>query len=151
MFLHIHHIYIFKGDSERVASTLCCSSQWILGSVYSNRVEKCCNAPMWLQSGQWNRVGTVANRKLIPIHKQYNSYNKIKTVTKWYLCTNQDGLYRWQGYTIHAPVMRLFFKCSVWLTLSSPSLILNLLWYFFNCSFISHIHTTYTFTNPHRE
>lgn len=41
----------------RVASTLCCSSQCILGSVDSNSVEKCCSAPMWLQSGQWNGEG----------------------------------------------------------------------------------------------
>lgn len=46
------------------------------------------------------RAGTVAGRKLIAIqkHKQY-SYNKIKTVTKCYLCTNQDRLSRRQKAT----------------------------------------------------
>lgn len=92
-----------------------------------------------------------------------NRYNKIKTVTKQFLCTNQGSLSRWQKATSHVSVMRLFlrvvsdFICQdhLWSTLT-----------LFNSSLTSHIqHSTthnthsrlsmhtniYAFTNPHRE
>lgn len=87
-----------------------------------------------------------------------NSYNKIKTVTK---CSHksEQTLQMTEGYTSHVPVT--FLKSSVWLYLSSPSFILNLL----NYSLTSHIqnNTRYTltaqhaykhiymYTNPHRK
>lgn len=93
--MDIHHKHTSKGDSGRVASTLCCSSQCILGSVDSNSVEKCRNAPMWF--AEWavklrGRALWLAGSSLPYINN--NSYNKIKTVTKRYLCTNQDSLSR---------------------------------------------------------
>lgn len=64
-------------DFGRNGSTLCSLSQCILGSA---EFPRCWSAPVWIKSGQWNGVGTAANRKLN--NNGTTSRNKINRVTK---------------------------------------------------------------------
>lgn len=73
----------------------------------------------------------------------YINNNKIKTVTKSYLCTNQDRLQVTDGYKSCAS-NETVFKDSVWL-LSSPSLILKS-----TLTFVSTVHShTYSTIHTH--
>lgn len=103
---------------------LCCSSQCILGSVDSNSVEKCCNAPHVVTKWAVKLRGWalwLAGSSLPYINN--NSYNKIKIVTK---CSHKSKqtLEMTEGYTSHVPVMFfffVFFKRSVTLSVKSIS------------------------------
>lgn len=93
-----------------------------------NSVERCHDAPMWSQHGQWNWEWALwlAGSSFPFINNK--CYHKIKTVTKRRLCTNQDSLSRCQKAThvmhqLGDPFfvfgLLLFFSFCIW-QLSSP-------------------------------
>lgn len=143
------------GFAGWVASTLCCSSQWILGPASSKQCGEMSRCPhvvaawavklrewaLWLAGSSFPFI----NNKC---------YHKIKTVTKRRRCTNQDSLSRCQKAT------------HVMHQLGDPSFVFGLLFFFIslsdNCQvrtqlkptqtrFCSTIHSGHTHTHdiPH--
>lgn len=88
-----------KGAVEKLLLLCAVLHSAFLVVLIQNSVEKCCNAPIWLQSGQWNRGRALWLAGSSLPNTNNTSYNKIKTVTKCHLCTNHDRLFVQQKAT----------------------------------------------------
>lgn len=143
--MHIHHKHTSKGKSCFYFVLFFTVHSWFCWFKQCGEMLQC---PLVV--AEWavklrGRALWLAGSSLPYINN--NSYNKIKTVTKCYLCTNQDRLPR----RLHKSCTsyETDFKGSVWLYLSSPSLIFNLLWRFFNYSLTSHAQYNTQQTHTH--